>query len=122
MRKRNERGRGDLGCSPAWVRGSGSRTVEGTGAHRNPSEAARDIGRRRADLDLNDTYMGNQESRELGSAWEGTAGHSTLGAPEPIAPSWWCVLGSALGKQGAEKGRRREGSYRTALENRGSPG
>lgn len=75
-----------------------------------PSEAARDAGRRRADLDLNDTHLGNPESRELGSAWEGTAGHGTLSAPEPIAPSWRCVLGSALGKQGAERERQREGA------------
>lgn len=121
-RKRNERGRGDLGCSPAWVRGAGSRTVTGNRSAQEPERGSQ--GRRpQMCLDLNDTHLGNRESRELGLAWEGTAGPVTLGAPMPTASSRRCLLDSALGKQGAEKeGMGAGGACKTALENRGGPG
>lgn len=75
-------------------------------------------------LDLNDTHLGNRESRELGLAWEGTAGPGTLGAPmRPLL-----LLGGAFwvppwaSREQRKKEWRERSAYKTALENRGGPG
>lgn len=109
-------------CSRAWVGDTGSKAATGgAGAHGNRREApgARDGGRGRAVLRVNDTHFCNRES----GSWDqlgGDCGAGRVGAPAPPAPSWRWALISVPGTQGA--GKERTSAERAALGSRGGPG